>query len=860
MTFKREMDFDDLDASQNGVNRRQDHPSVSYNKQTADDQVPSGWTKPKDLCSLNDWLNSNSKNPDVEQDKLDKLEDQWIHDRQGKQKNTLDSSDFDKTANAKADARLNVRNQRDETKKAGAPSLESLKETILELKKSLNEADVKQREDSKSVDTAKVGEEGSIKRNQKERRTHARSKHRKTEDDAEAISGWTGDPDTGTLDLRKRERVSEDPSERNARLKVWRTKRTEVNNDDSNRKLFHRAGFGAPYLEEDVLKELHDRKRRSKGTPSDEKHRLKEDKNNSGDDEKNSIRISKAAGCSDADASGKRGSPSNDPLETSKPTNDPVDTGSSVDALKERKGGVGNADETRNYEQSDLSRENSNAMGNELTKNEEKGESPQGNSLRTFEPVTNELRPVSRSEISRLSADARERAEEAGMQKTEENQENADSTKGEQVIKVFKPQERPYQNSERAKEVRGAEPDEDRGKLSQRPAEGRGPSKESGNINILLASENKNLLKFSNTGGGGGDESLKGEQPPFVLNAFDVKKKLFVENEDAPGKSVSTVFNVKIEKAQVDTPVKTIGERERNRKSDDAQFRGGAPDFGENKGNGVPYGDTPGSANNLKERNADEKRLTNSIESDKGAEQSGVNENGIRNWFEGAVPDQVGASVDRIAPEKCDDRNERDKFKNEGERLNDCNEKTDFAHGFNDKVESNDANDGRKDKKKYREIFIMNNGMDDRVMNDGLGKRKILQYMEYSNDDIEDVDQPYGDKEEEDSQQEIGAEKSDAPAIRKERSAYADKKKAKVNLLIKEKLKKKKGGRRGRKRRNPSVIEYYDYDSDSEQRDHEAMSPTSEQERTKNNYPDKNAIESDAGLGNHECNSPSSKI
>lgn len=100
------------------------------------------------------------------------------------------------------------------------------------------------------------------------------------------------------------------------------------------------------------------------------------------------------------------------------------------------------------------------------------------------------------------------------------------------------------------------------------------------------------------------------------------------------------------------------------------------------------------------------------------------------------------------------------------------------------------------------------------------------------------------------------SEKNDAATRRKERAAYSDKKKDKVNLLIKEKIDKKKKPRQ-RKRRNPSVIEYYDYDSNLEQQNHESLSPTSEQQRSKNNYQDKSAIESDAGPGNHACTSPS---
>ena len=79
---------------------------------------------------------------------------------------------------------------------------------------------------------------------------------------------------------------------------------------------------------------------------------------------------------------------------------------------------------------------------------------------------------------------------------------------------------------------------------------------------------------------------------------------------------------------------------------------------------------------------------------------------------------------------------------------------------------------------------------------------------------------------------------------------YSDKKKAKVNVLIKEKIEKKKKPT-GRERRNPSVIEYYDY-NDLDEEDRES-SQTSEQERVKNNYQDENIIDSYARHGNHMC-------
>lgn len=71
-----------------------------------------------------------------------------------------------------------------------------------------------------------------------------------------------------------------------------------------------------------------------------------------------------------------------------------------------------------------------------------------------------------------------------------------------------------------------------------------------------------------------------------------------------------------------------------------------------------------------------------------------------------------------------------------------------------------------------------------------------------------------------------------------------------MNVLIKEKLKKRKKPTE-RERRNPSVIEYYDYD-DLDQQDRDS-SPASEQERMKNNYQDENIIDSYAVHGNRTC-------
>ena len=541
------------------------------------------------------------------------------------------------------------------------------------------------------------------------------------------------------MNLKKREPSTEDLDEKNAHLKVWRTKRTGVNNDDGNPKLFHRAGFGDPYLEEDTLKELHDRKRRSKGTPSDEKRHLNEaqDGNKSAADEKNSIKISKTSGCGVADASVKIESLSND-LQArnafereSELTNNPADTVAS-DVSKAATDESKNTETGGNCEQSDLSRENQNAMENKLMKNKEKGESPEGNSLQTFESTANELQAASSTETS--------------------NQENVGSSKGEQVIKVFEPQRHLREDNERTKEV-----EETNDEHEESSPQVRKSAKDSGNINILFKSENKNLIEFSNA-----DDDKKlpyGGQSPFVLNIVDVKKKTIVENEQKDGKSVSMLYNMKLHTSQVDKPVEGANKRDAEPRNDEVPVGSVVLDFRKNKLKEVPYEDTPASTNTMKERNVDEKRLENSADLDKGTEQSGVNEEGTRNWFGEAARNQMAMNVDHGAAEKCNDLGGKDKFTNAEGRFNDNKEKGDSVQGSNKEAESNGGNKEASNKK-YREIFIMTNGMDDRIMNDKYGQRRILQYMEYSNDDVEDADANYSDKEEEENQHQAAAGKT----------------------------------------------------------------------------------------------------
>lgn len=89
---------------------------------------------------------------------------------------------FDERASTKTDdAHLSSRNQRDGTKKEGEPSLESLKETILELKKSLNEGEKKQHENLNNVDAGNVGGKGDSTGNQGERKTRAGREYRTRE-------------------------------------------------------------------------------------------------------------------------------------------------------------------------------------------------------------------------------------------------------------------------------------------------------------------------------------------------------------------------------------------------------------------------------------------------------------------------------------------------------------------------------------------------------------------------------------------------------------------------------------------------------------------------------------------------------
>ncbi|KOX80522.1 hypothetical protein WN51_13006 [Melipona quadrifasciata] len=738
--LKAQNDLRWIDQTVQSVNRekkrrKEVHLFPAYDdKEATDDQIPKDWSKPKDLCSLSDWLNSD-KNPRNEQDKSG---DRWIHGYEVDQKDALN---LDGESSPKADARDQRRN---EPKKGDAPSLESLKETILELKKSLNEGGKEQRGNSKSADASSAEEE---------EQREPRDKHRKDVNDevettrpdnvfAATLSLFS--PNSAwrdvTLNLRKREQKPEDADEKNARPKenAWRTKRAEVNNDDDvNPRLLRRAGFGAPYPRQSSLKEPRDRKRRSKEASEKRLNDEAQGENNSATDEKNSMENSSKVG---------------------------------------------------DGERSSLSLENLNRLTEEGR-----------NSLGTFE---------SRKKMAAS------------------NRESIGSSKGaSEAIKVFEPRRMNGEENERSE------------------GQGRRLSKDSGNVDILLESENKNLVKFSNQAGEGTRDNSQadGDRPPFAFNVLGVRKETLVEKEEKGGSSVSTVVDVKVEKARVDTPVQGACQRGGSERSEgderEVPVGGEVPvlDFR----TGKVEEDTPATSRVTRVRNeADEKRLKNSARVDKGPGQSGGN------WLGASeARDRMAVNVDQTAAEKCNDPGGKDEFTRGEERFGDNKEKG-FPNSGVRGVGPNGANgeneEGRN--KKYKEIFVMTNGMDDGVTSDRYGQRRMLQYMEYSNDDVEDADASYSDKEEEESQREASAEKSDAPSRRKERSAYTDKKKAKVNLLIKEKLKKKKKPTE-RERRNPSVIEYYDYD-DLDQQDRES---SSEQERVKNNYQDENIIDSYAG-------------
>ncbi|XP_076679573.1 uncharacterized protein LOC143374908 [Andrena cerasifolii] len=810
---KRVVDFDYSDGSGKEVPTSLENKAGGpvYDKGPMDDQIPKDWTKTEDICSLNDWLNS--KEPATEQEKQG---DRWIRDYEAAPSDLLNS-------NTKLhDAQDKGRSEKDEAKKDEAPTLESLKETVLELKKSLDEAGKKEHGDSKNADSAKEKVES------KDRRTRGKNKHNRNEKDEED-SGWWEASEPGNMDLKKREQATRELVDRNARLKVWRTKRTEeVNNDDGNPKLFHRAGFGEPYPDERALKELHDRKRRSKGTTSNEKRYLNEtpNKGSSESDDKNFGKVSKESSCSNADDSAKKDSSSND-FQGTLP-NDVQDSSKGAPGVQREVNG--NAEGSGNYEQSDLSQKDSNNMGNKLTKEEGKP---------AFDSI-----PTKTS--SGLNTADSEQAEEARPQKLEENQENVGSDKTEQVAKVFEPQSHLYENDERSNEVLEKDP----GKLSRQVSDEKRSAKGAGNINILLQTEKKNLLKFSNAGPN--DKSLANGQQPFVMNRFDVKKKLIMEEEEQPGKSVATILNVKIQKAQVDTaaeakPEDTLG-------GDSAKLL----DRGKNKPNEVLYKEAAGLRNDLKQRNADEELLKNSAEFDKGSVESDDNE-GERSWYEGVPRNQMGMSIDQSGAEKYKEEGEKEKFGNEEERFRDGRKKGGSIEVSNDGGASSDASsavlddkvkdDLGGDRNRIKEIFIMTDGMDDGKMNDRYVQRRMLQYMEYSNDDAEDADASYSDKEEEEEEdrQAEAAGKFDVEARRKERSPSAEPSKgnpvkAKVNVLIKEKLNKDQKKNHRERRNSPTIIEYYEYDSDMAP-DRDTASAASDQEPGKSNY-DRNAVDS----------------
>lgn len=738
---------------------------------------------------------------------------------------------------AKGDIKFNVRNQRDEARKKEAPSLESLKETILELKKNLKEADKKQHDNLKNEeDTADLEENENEKLEHKDRTTRAKNKHRKTENDDDgegkererrergrkisfffpllklsssllveekrkkkkkrfrnflhatwfsaSSDWWESSNGMEKFDLKKREQQdSEDANEKNAHLKVWRTKRTEVNNnmnedDDGNAKLFHRSGFGDPYLEEkeSLAKEIHDRKRRSKGTPSDDKcyvNEAQDAKNGVKANEKNPTGISKTG--NEANALEKIGA--NDLREVdafgmeSKLASDAGEKGADSKAREARKDEGKNAGKVAgNYQQqSGVSQGKSIGVEGKLTK-EGKENLGEGNSLQISESMANGS-PVAAG----VAAGA------AVSSSSSSSSSSPSSPSSSASLSEGAPSSSSEEGHKKEISVRGAaEQEKLAAEQGKRSADG------SGNVNLHLESENKNLIQYSN-------ENLKEgkRQAPFMLDMFNVKKTL-LEKEDKPGKSISTIFDMKLAKAEVDTAaVKECAKRGGNEKEVEIPITNGVLEFERNKVKEVPYEDTAGLAlpSNIMERNVDEKRVKNSAVEFVDKRQSGqsaVNEEGIRNWFEAADHERVDANANQgAATEKrnsgtVDGKGGAGKFKNEEECLNE-NADNNFADnksrgnvgkekeelglmasknresevaGSEKGKPGNEIDGERIRKKKYQGVgtFVAGNELNDQMTNDRYGQRKILQYMEYSNDEVDEADLNYTDKEEEENQ------------------------------------------------------------------------------------------------------------
>lgn len=72
--------------------------------------------------------------------------------------------------------------------------------------------------------------------------------------------------------------------------------------------------------------------------------------------------------------------------------------------------------------------------------------------------------------------------------------------------------------------------------------------------------------------------------------------------------------------------------------------------------------------------------------------------------------------------------------------------------------------------------------------------------------------------------------------------------KATVNVLIKEKIDKKQKKNHRERRNSPTIIEYYEYDSDMAP-DRDTASAVNDQELGRSNY-DQNVVDSNLGLGN----------
>ncbi|KAG7188471.1 hypothetical protein KM043_008110 [Ampulex compressa] len=771
-------------------------------------------------------------------------------------------------------------------------SLESLKKTVLELRKNLVEGEKKSSQSKKHVNNREHDKKGLTENRKSVSSNHAMEResnpqeampYSSLEDIGKRSNSWDDpNPSAEGINFDKDNSELRNHEHKNDDSKMWGLKEAKINREqkEGNVKLFHRAGFGELYPEEQRLEDSRGRERRDKGHPLEEDRYISEhqDKDKLENRDMNLLSKPSSSITSSADGTHRSEEESDEAqINPSKPieifhsaldtnvldhanenqvANVPKDKDimdiQNVDSNDSKKNtlktmGDQNSEDTErraeeSHEQSDVLGEND-SRRKRRKKQPMKGEASDGDfggdSSRISGFTTNESQAAC-TKVSENTDDERTGAE-AEMLSTKVNREDFSP-----MELIFKPQEHFYGCE---KKVQKAKPDdEERRKVPQQIMDEKRGEEVPKNLTFLLESENRDLIEVS---GASEDHERRAEKPgTLVLNSVDVRKKMIMKDSSGPGNSVSTIVGIKIQKAQIGTSANTKGNQgwKDDVERDKPFLNSTVTDF-----------DLP---NNMEFQN-NNKYVK--MSGDAPEEEAAGKQNSLVKKMETLdhrSKSNIGSSVDSEGPTK-DSSKSSDEFTHKSKileasnvMLNDirpmdrsCTQRrllwslSSFANDSEDTVNINLSPESR---------FLHGYAKTKRRLLESKSDNVDIEKQQDDDDwsgSAEDVAEAYDEEEDETND----GENENADVERQERSLdnpAMDPIKAKVDVLIKQKLsmKNKESGGYMRKRRNPmNTIEYYDYDNEADEQDRNPAVLNSKEQRIADNH-DRDSIESQIGL------------